>query len=465
MRSGLLILYFLFSLLTLILLPVAAIDAKQLLFDKKEKSGKIFFSYLYQDDAKNTEELGFSLSQLEIDKAQSLLLDDAALNRAASDFIFIEGKETADKYLATFQHAFDIAIQGISNSIATFNSNLGTQVVTMKLKAPGEISLSLELTGEQLLDIQVSSVVPGMQFVRNNEAFISKFLADMRAIVAQANRRLPDGLSFSISLEGDSIRFPLKNENRAYDTGTSARARQEIRKTNARLRSRLEQRNKQAQEVNAFVEGTKLRAKKIIDTTVAKLADARKDVIADMKARRVEFYAAHYLLSAKKNKELVLIDYARVVNQSINGLKPVARAFKGQEQNQRKTVAKVLHFFQNIPYNDLTQGKVRGFRGFSPPLEMLAANRGDCDSKSTAMMAVLQTLTPNLEVAIFIVPKHAFLGVAIPAKKSDTIYTHEGITYVLMEPTGPRVRPIGSLIQSSYDYLQSGQIDEIITLQ
>ncbi len=464
MRLKYLLSFLLLALFASSFFQVASSHAKQILFSKQEDGSEVLFNYQYEDTEQNTAEIHFSLDRSAIGKSESLLLANDALNRAASDFVIVEGKKTAEKHLLALQESFASGVQAINSSIASFNGNIGAKVISITLKDPEKLSLKLELSGDKFLDIRVSSLVPGMQFHSGIEALSAKLRADCGMIVAQANKKLPRGLEFTIVMQGSSISFPLKNDKTAYDSGTRARANQEISKTSARLRSRINLHKQQVKEVGNFADATKARAKELIKDSSAKLAVARKKIINDMKVKRSEFYASHYLLPSKKDKERTLLDYARIANQSVTGLLPLARAFKDSADSDRERVANALHFFQNIPYNDLTQGKVRGFRGFSPPLEMLSENLGDCDSKTTAMMGVLQTLAPQLKVALFLVPKHAFLGVELPVKKGEVTYTYKGVTYVLMEPTGPRVRPMGSLIKSSYEHLQAGRIDDIITL-
>ena len=440
--------------------------AKQLRFDKEDKGEKIAFRYTYQDSTKRSEELDFALPLRAIAESEGLLLDNAALDRAASDFLLLEGQETATKYLVALQAGFEAAIASLQTSIATFNGRLGAKVVSVSLKEPQKLQLKLRLSGKNLLDIQVSSLVPGMKFARSMQDFTAIMHADTEAIVAQANKSLPEGLRFVVVKQAGGIQFSLKNERRAYNTGTRARANQTVSKTNARLRTRLARHKRDLEEIDKFVEGTKERTRTLITEMAQRLSLARKALLVDMKANKSQFYAAHYLLPSKQDENRTLIDYARVAAEAQARLLPVARAFRSsfKGKNEREQVAEVLSFFQSIPYNDLTQGKVRGFIGFSPPIEMIAQNLGDCDSKSTAMMGLLALLQKDRSVAIFLVPKHAFLGVEMEPREGDARHTYQGKTYVLMEPTGPNVRPIGSLLKISREHLQAGRIDDIVIL-
>ncbi len=222
---------------------------------------------------------------------------------------------------------------------------------------------------------------------------------------------------------------------------------------------------KSHKEADKFVEDTHQRVSTLSAEFSQRLSLARKGVLADLRVEKIRFYTARYLRFFK-DENRTQIDYVRIAEQALPSLQPVAQAFRKnfQGKSERELAAEVLHFFQNIPYNDLMKGKVRGFKGFAPPIQVIARNLGDCDSKSTAVMALLRLLLEKRSLAIFLVPNHAFLGVEIETKKGDDVYTHEGKTYVLMETAGPGAFPIGELSKTSKKHLKAGRIDDIITL-
>ena len=441
--------------------------AKQLQFDTQKKGKNFSLSYIYQDSTKRVEEIDFALPLKTIEASKNLLPSNAALNRAASDFLLVEGQQTADQYLLVLQASFKAAIADIHSSIATFNGRLGAKAISMTVKEPQKLELQLRLAGKDLLDIKVSSLVPGIAFSRDTEAITKRLHTDVNSIVGLANDGLPEGLRFVIIKKGDKItNVSLKSDERQYDRSTRVTSRHTISATNARLRTRFARHKREVQEVAKFVAGSKERARTLLDEMSQRLSVARKEVIAELKAKKIQFYAKHYLLPSKRNEQRTLIDYARIAREARSRLHPIARAFRASTEgkDERERVADILHFFQSIPYNDLTKGHVRGFKGFSPPLEMIAQNFGDCDSKSTAMMGLLRVLDKKRSVAIFLVPKHAFLGVEMEPRPGDLFYTHQDKKYVLMEPTGPRLRPIGSLLKTSQKYLEEGRVDDIVIL-
>ena len=168
----------LFALFASSLLAATSSQAQQVLFSKQEEDNKVLFNYLYQDSDKNTDEIKFSLELSDIKKSEALLLANEALNRAASDFVIVEGKKTAEKYLFALQQSFDSGLQAINSSIAIFNSNSGVQVLSITLREPKELALNLELHGDKFLDIRVSSLVPGIQFHRETKALSAKLRND-----------------------------------------------------------------------------------------------------------------------------------------------------------------------------------------------------------------------------------------------------------------------------------------------
>ncbi len=440
--------------------------ARQLFFEKQREGEFVKFSYRYQGNTQRTEALGFVLSHEAIEASESMLLNNADLVRAANNFVLLEAKGRAAQRLAELQEEFEASIDEMQRSIAIFNGRIGGKIVSMTLRNSKRLRLELSLSGENLLDIKVLSSVPGMKFTRNKQVLTAQLNADAKAIIAQTNASLPKEWRFVVVRETGETRFLLRKNKAIQDQGTRARANTTVSKSNARLRTRYEEHKQTLKEVKNFLEGNKERAKALIAETSRRLAETRKELIVEMKEEKSQFRAQHYLLRSKKNERRTLIDYPRIAQEALPRLDPVAQAFREsfEGKDEREQVATILHFFQNIPYNDLTKGKVRGFIGFAPPIEVIARNLGDCDSKTTAMMGILRLLLKDRSVALFLVPGHAFLGFEMKPQENDAFYTYQGKTYVLMEPTGPYVRPIGSLTESSAAHVQAGRIDEIFTL-
>ena len=128
----------------------------------------------------------------------------------------------------------------------------------------------------------------------------------------------------------------------------------------------------------------------------------------------------------------------------------------------RGYVEAALHFVQTIPYDRLEQRDLKTLSGFLLPTQMIAQNRGDCDTKSTALAAILAHILPNQKVIMVIIPNHAFLGIEMKPEKNDRTYEYQGKNYVLLETAGPAVLKVGQISPLSQTSLQKRKVLEII---
>ena len=116
-----------------------------------------------------------------------------------------------------------------------------------------------------------------------------------------------------------------------------------------------------------------------------------------------------------------------------------------------------LNFLQNIPYDQLVSRYTSNGAGFQTPYGLLYNNRGDCDTKSVALAAILRNLFPELRIVMVYVPEHAFVGVHFKPGKKDYALQLGGQPFVLAEPTGPSLAPLGRLDDRALSYLDSGK--------
>lgn len=158
--------------------------------------------------------------------------------------------------------------------------------------------------------------------------------------------------------------------------------------------------------------------------------------------RASEAYLAENFL-IRVNKEL-MVDYGRMVQIFAGLLSPIAEALSSVVRgDERQKLMIAMAFIQNIPY-DTTPPKRSDF-GFATPPAMLWQNRGDCDTKTVALAAILKTMLPGYPMILIVVPEHALMAIALPAARGDRLYRWNGTTYVLLEPVGPALTPIGQV--------------------
>ncbi|MCC7273335.1 MAG: hypothetical protein IT561_11765, partial [Alphaproteobacteria bacterium] len=128
--------------------------------------------------------------------------------------------------------------------------------------------------------------------------------------------------------------------------------------------------------------------------------------------------------------------------------------------DERERIALALAFVQSIPYA-VPQGRSQG--GFVMPAAFFDINRGDCDVKSAALAAILLTLLPDRSVAMVLPPEHALLAVDIPSAGDEAKIVVDGRSYVLLEPTGPALWPIGRVAEETGRKM-AGTTSEVIVL-
>jgi len=161
----------------------------------------------------------------------------------------------------------------------------------------------------------------------------------------------------------------------------------------------------------------------------------------------------------KMDGGVIETDYAKISRNNYFAMRPLARAIQDQTRGQdiRGVVNYTLSFLQTIPYKTYTPRSGDRFSAlFNTPLRLIANNKGDCDDKSLAFGTLLKIMYPSLDVALVLVPGHAFVAMDIPTQAGDMTMTEGGRTYVLAEPVGPAAYPVGQIAQSSVDLARQG---------
>ncbi|HKU94205.1 MAG TPA: hypothetical protein VJR58_02960 [Vineibacter sp.] len=149
------------------------------------------------------------------------------------------------------------------------------------------------------------------------------------------------------------------------------------------------------------------------------------------------------------------MDYPEATRRNVPGLRPLARALAAQTPgaDERSRLARALNFVQAIPYDDLTDARTTGGIEYAPPAAMFKLNRGDCDSKTVALAAILRTLTPDRRLLFVTLPQHVALAVDLPPREGDAAVTYGGRAWLLLEPTGPAVVPPGQVAPTTAWYI------------
>lgn len=147
----------------------------------------------------------------------------------------------------------------------------------------------------------------------------------------------------------------------------------------------------------------------------------------------------------------IKVDHVNIANNSVEDLKILKPLILDHVsiKNIRKVTNYVLGFVQSIPYSTLESRITSSGAGFNPPLKVLWENQGDCDSKMTLTVALLRALMPRIEMALIYIDEHAFIGINIPEGVGEVTIEHNKVTYLLADPTGPALLPLGTLAPES----------------
>lgn len=154
----------------------------------------------------------------------------------------------------------------------------------------------------------------------------------------------------------------------------------------------------------------------------------------------------------------VMPDHAKVAKMYYGRMAPIAREIERQVgRDSRQVINYLLGMMQTIPYDTLLSESARSNgSGFATPVELLHNNLGDCDSKSVAMMSILRNLFPSMRMVMIYIPEHTFVGFQLPHTSKDFALKIQGSTFVLAEPVGPRLMPLGQLDEKSLAKLRKG---------
>jgi hypothetical protein len=163
--------------------------------------------------------------------------------------------------------------------------------------------------------------------------------------------------------------------------------------------------------------------------------------------------------------DAIYVDHAGAARHFGPILRPVADALRALGGDERALVTHALNFVQTIPYDDFHDPRTAGGLDFAAPPAMFKINKGECDSKSVALGAILRTLAPSLQQAFVTLPGHVFVSASLPPQKGDDVVRHGGRVYVALEATGPDLAPVGVAGQRSAGFLAQGSGYRVFPVQ
>jgi hypothetical protein len=176
---------------------------------------------------------------------------------------------------------------------------------------------------------------------------------------------------------------------------------------------------------------------------------AGEKIAAEYRTRLANFFKARGFSLLEGN--LLIVDIPEIVRRNVRKTRGVALSLNASGEKRGydsdSIIAAALAFIQTaVQYENVPQDvKGRQTGGIYPPLETLASGKGDCDTK-TALLAAILLNWNRVKIVGVGVPGHYLMGILRNPAKGDAFVEYQGGKYVLVEPAGP-----GWLVPGSVD--------------
>ncbi len=165
----------------------------------------------------------------------------------------------------------------------------------------------------------------------------------------------------------------------------------------------------------------------------------------------------------KGNTKAIMPDHAAIAKRYTAAMGPVATAIltqvPGANASPRAFINAALNWLQTIPYDTLNNRSTSNGAGFQTPYGLMLGNLGDCDTKATALAALIRAAYPQIPVAIVYVPDHAFIAIGLPQESRDYALQTEHGTFILADATGPGLTPLGYIDEPTRAKIRANQTD------
>lgn len=166
----------------------------------------------------------------------------------------------------------------------------------------------------------------------------------------------------------------------------------------------------------------------------------------------------YMVVRSSGNTDFIRPNHAAIAKRYTSAMQPVAQAIfdqiPGAAENPRAFINAALTWLQNIPYDTLDDRTTSNGAGFQTPYGLIMGNLGDCDTKATALAALIRAAYPTIPLTMVYVPDHAFLGIGLPQSAEDYALATQHGTFILADATGPRLSPLGRIDEETRNKLK-----------
>jgi transglutaminase-like putative cysteine protease len=139
-------------------------------------------------------------------------------------------------------------------------------------------------------------------------------------------------------------------------------------------------------------------------------------------------------------KNNIRLELERFVHEDSEHLKPLANALivSSPDKSPRGLVAHALSFVQSLPYSTTFRTRTTSLT----PIGVLVENKGDCDSKSSLLVAILNGM--GIKAILLDIPGHMMVGVDIPIESGEAYFEGADSKKYLIAETTIQNLPLGT---------------------
>ena len=439
--------------------------AQQSYFNKKTDKNNLNFSYTFADTKEQKHQVFFSLPISLVNSSYHEIPSLNLLTKKIHNELPNRAYNLAQQHFQPLEEKYQNHLVQLREFIFNNTAKLGVGF-EINLQCPQEfIKYQFALEKEEGLAYTHSIPTRSCSFKSSSTKAYDIMVQQWKALLQMAKNNLPEGFSYELTKT-------QKGYSSKYTTKWTDSEAKKAKKSLAKMNKMIDKIHKDFENKQKVLHRNydKLTAfhKKFYEKLRARI-DSQLDSLSKMITEKNNAeYSDHYLKIEKKfknNSEYNLIspDYKKLVIKYADLMQPVANALADNTLSTRQLVEKSLNFLQAIPYSKLQDRDLENFTGFLTAYALLDKNKGDCDSKSVALLALLQALLPDLETIMVLIPKHAFIAVAVPIEAGDKTITYQGRQYVVAEVAGPAIQKLGNLSTLSQKAVKNNSFDKIIS--
>ncbi|MCH9852726.1 MAG: hypothetical protein K0U45_04405 [Alphaproteobacteria bacterium] len=456
--------FFVFITALISLLPLMA-HAEQWAFKRIPANDETVFLYGYRNSFGDARQLSFELNNELINKSDNALLSVNQV-RKISDMQALEGmQELSVESRHIIEREYDALYNRMLKKADDVNRQL-SPFYEINLTRSGETEFGIKQVAENSAGVYYFWKIPSVDLKINAIADMNAIFTD---IVEAKNAELDGKVSLSLTLKGNNTGLGYQANNAAYNQlGRDAfdAVQQEIAQ---QLKQQSRAGNISQKYLQEIVASLNEGLQKLELSAEIELAKFQKQYRILRNQSLKDYYL---LLSKQQGGYAIRVDYHAVVDQHRAEMLPVMQGVVNDaptDSDLRVHIENALNFVQSIPYDTLEKRDLNGLSGFLLPPSMIVQNRGDCDTKSAALLAMLSHIMPEslngYPLIMVLIEGHAFIGANIKPRGDDTVHQYKGSDYVMMEVAGPGLFPVGKLAAQSAQALAQNKIIEIIPIK